>query len=234
MQINKDLIIAIDGYSACGKSTFAKSIAKELGYLYIDSGAMYRAVTLYCIYNDLIQNAKPDLQGIINALDNINISFTWNESASANEICLNGVNVEKEIRSARVSQNVSPVSTIPEVRKKLVDIQRKMSKDRRVVMDGRDIGSTVFPDADIKIFMTADLPIRTERRYKELIEKNMPADLKEVEKNLKERDFIDQNRKDSPLKKADDAIVLDNSFMTPEEQMLWFRDLLKTLFPGQQ
>lgn len=228
MQLKQNIIIAIDGYSSCGKSTFAKNIAKELDYLYIDSGAMYRAVTLYGIKNNLVKQGEVDSQGLIAALDDMVITFKKNELTGLSEICLNGIIVEKEIRSLEVSENVSPVSIISEVRRKMVALQREMAKNKGVVMDGRDIGTVVFPDAEIKIFMTADVHIRAERRFKELIEKNIPANFQEVEKNIRTRDYIDENREDSPLRKADDAILLDNSSMTPEEQMLWFRKLIKS------
>lgn len=226
--MEKKFIIAIDGYSSCGKSTFAKSIAKELKYVYIDSGAMYRAVTLYCINNNLVKNGNVDYKGIIASLDNIVISFSRNEISGLSETCLNGEIVETQIRTLEVSQYVSQISTISEVRRKMVRLQREMSKNKGVVMDGRDIGTVVFPDADIKIFMTADTFIRAKRRYKELIEKNIPANFEEVEKNIRERDYIDENREDSPLKKADDAILLDNSHMTVEEQMKWFKKLIQS------
>jgi len=226
MNLSQKLIIAIDGYSSSGKSSFAKNIAKELGYVYIDTGAMYRAVTLYCLNNNLAKNGNLNRKGIISSLDKIHISFVMNQQTGFSEVCLNGNNVESEIRSLEVSQNVSQVSCISEVRKKMVSLQREMGTEKGIVMDGRDIGTVVFPEADIKIFLTADPHIRATRRFKELQGKKIPAKPEEIEKNIRERDHIDETRDDSPLKKADNAVVLDNSFMTPEEQMDWFRKIL--------
>ena len=222
---NKDLIIAIDGYSACGKSTFAKAIAKELRYTYIDSGAMYRAVTLYCLNNEIIQANLVDLKELKNKLPNINIEFKFNHKLNRYDTYLNNENVEEEIRSVNVSDNVSPVSKIKEVRAKLVEIQRNLSTNKRVVMDGRDIGSVVFPNADIKIFLTASVAVRARRRYDEMISKGLDVSFQDVEKNITERDYIDENRDISPLKKALDAIILDNSNMNVDEQMEWFKEI---------
>ncbi len=221
------LTIAVDGYSSCGKSTFAKRIAEELGYIYIDSGAMYRAVTLYCIEQGLIRNGKVDETGLVSVLGKVAIDFTEDNTPGRYLVRLNGRIVEDEIRSMKVSDLVSPVSRIGEVRAKMVGLQRSIQGENGVVMDGRDIGTVVFPDADIKIFMTADPHIRAERRYLELKEKGVPASLEKVEQNIRERDDIDENRSISPLKKAADALVLDNSHMNVEEQMEWFRNLLK-------
>ncbi len=221
------LTIAVDGYSSCGKSTFAKRIAEELGYIYIDSGAMYRAVTLYCLEQGLIRNGKVDETGLVSVLGKVDIDFTADNTQGRYLVRLNGRIVEEEIRSMKVSDLVSPVSKIGEVRAKLVGLQRSIQGENGVVMDGRDIGTVVFPDADIKIFMTADPHIRAERRYLELKEKGVPASLEKVEQNIRERDDIDENRLISPLKKAADALVLDNSHMNVEEQMEWFRNLLK-------
>ncbi len=222
---NKDLIIAIDGYSACGKSTFAKAIAKELRYTYIDSGAMYRAVTLYCLNNEIIQANLVDLKELKNKLPNINIESKFNHKLNRYDTYLNNENVEEEIRSVNVSDNVSPVSKIKEVRAKLVEIQRNLSTNKRVVMDGRDIGSVVFPNADIKIFLTASVAVRARRRYDEMISKGLDVSFQDVEKNITERDYIDENRDISPLKKALDAIILDNSNMNVDEQMEWFKEI---------
>jgi len=227
MNLSQKLIIAIDGYSSSGKSSFAKNIAKEFGYVYIDTGAMYRAVTLFCLNNKLAQNGNVNKQGIISSLDKIHVSFTMNEQTGFSEVCLNDNNVEKQIRGLEVSENVSQVSQISEVRRKMVSLQREMGINRGIVMDGRDIGTVVFPEADIKIFMTADPHIRALRRFRELQEKQIPANMEEVEKNIRERDHIDETRADSPLKKADDAVILDNSFMTPDEQLVWFRTIYK-------
>ncbi len=225
--IQHKIIIAIDGYSSCGKSTFAKAIAKHLGYAYIDTGAMYRAATLFALNNQLITGKEVNEKGLIEKLDEINIHFEYDKNTQTNTTFLNGINVEREIRSLRVSNVVSPVSVIKEVRHKLVKLQQEMGIKKGIVMDGRDIGTTVFPNAELKIFMTASSQIRAERRYKEMIEKGDQVDFDEIKKNIEERDYIDENREESPLRKADDAIILDNSAMTPDEQMEWFLDLLK-------
>lgn len=226
---SENLVIALDGFSSTGKSTFAKAIAEKLGLLYVDSGAMYRAVTLWALQNDAVKEGSPDEAEIISNLDSLEIRFKNKDGNS--RLFLNGEDCEEDIRSMEVSKLVSPVSKIPEVRKKMVEQQRKMSENRSVIMDGRDIGTVVFPYADIKIFMTADPEIRAERRFKELKEKGKQADLQEVVRNINERDHIDQTREVSPLKKADDAVVLDNSHMTPEEQMKWFLNSFKEILP---
>ncbi len=227
----ENLIIAVDGFSSTGKSSFAKTIAERLELLYIDSGAMYRAVTLWAIRNDAINNdGTPGEDKIISNLDSLVIEFKQSGDSVSSRLFINGEDCEEEIRSMKVSALVSPVSKIPEVRERMVEMQRSMSENRSVIMDGRDIGTVVFPDADIKIFMTADPLIRAERRFKELKEKGQQAELHEVLKNINERDHIDQNREVSPLKKADDAVVLDNSHMTPDEQMKWFMRTFKEKF----
>lgn len=226
-QQKRKLIIAIDGYSSCGKSTFAKAIAKELNYTYIDSGAMYRAVTYYSLKKGLINGDKIDIQQLQDQIDKINIRFVFNEEWSRYETYLSGINIEDDIRDIEVSEHVSYISKVKKVREKMVQIQREMGKNKKIVMDGRDIGTVVFPDADIKIFMTAAADIRGERRYKELIEKGLDVRFDEVMANISQRDTIDENRKESPLRKAADAIVLDNSHMTPDEQLVWFRDFFK-------
>jgi len=208
------LIIAIDGFSSCGKSTFAKAIAQKMGYAYIDTGAMYRAVALFALQNGMI--------ALIDRLDDIHISFRRNSETNENETFLNGLCVERDIRTIAVSEAVSEISAIKEVRHKLVSLQKAMGKDKSIVMDGRDIGTNVSPDADIKIFMTASVEIRTQRRYDELVQKGMSASWNEIAQNIAKRDHIDQTREESPLRQAPDAIVLDNSNMTPAEQMLWF------------
>ena len=223
----KDLIIAIDGYSACGKSTFAKAIARKLHYTYIDSGAMYRAVTLYSLRNKITQDKLVDLVKLKKSLDEINIEIKYNQNLDSFDTYLNNENVEEDIRSVVVSNHVSPVSKIKEVREKLVQIQRRLGKDKKIVMDGRDIGSVVFPEADIKIFLTASLAVRAKRRFDEMTEKGLNITYKEIEKNILERDFIDANREISPLTKAADAIILDNSNMTVEQQMDWFKEIIK-------
>ncbi len=224
---SESLTIAVDGYSSCGKSTFAKRIAEALGYVYIDSGAMYRAFTLYCLDEDIIHGGTIDEHRLKESLEKVNIDFVNEEAHGSFQVRLNGKIVEDRIRTMEVSQYVSPVSRIGEVREKMVGLQRSMGKKGGVVMDGRDIGTVVFPDADLKIFMTADRHIRAQRRFHELQEKGVKADLDEVEQNISERDHIDETRAISPLKKAGDAVVLDNSHMTVDEQMDWFMDLFK-------
>lgn len=220
------IIIAIDGHSSCGKSTLAKQIAQALGYVYVDTGAMYRAVTLFAIRNNLIKNGTPDKEALISSLNDIKLSFELNDD-NLPEIVLNGENVEKQIRSMEVSGLVSPVSVISEVRRYLVQQQREIAKNKGVVMDGRDIGTVVFPNAELKIFLTASPEVRAERRYKELIEKGTPASYEDVLANLQERDYIDSNRDDSPLKQADDAVLFDNSNLTREEQFNETMQLVK-------
>ena len=212
----KDITIAIDGFSSCGKSTLAKALAAKIGYRYIDSGAMYRAVTLYFIDQNI---GYQDTDSILKALDEIHITFEVNPETGLSETYLNGQNIEKEIRTMRVSSQVSPVSAIKEVRTSMVDLQRKAGVGNRIVMDGRDIGTNVFPDAALKIFMTADPQVRAQRRFKELCEKGTPTDIELVFENLQSRDFADSHRKENPLTQAKDAIVLDNSELTPDQQL---------------
>lgn len=220
------IIIALDGNSSCGKSTYAKLIASDLGYSYIDSGAMYRAVTLAAMEAGLFDKTDaPPVEEIEALLDRIELKIKFNPEKKRTEIFMNGRMIEDMIRRMDVSEHVSYIAAISAVRRKMVEYQRLLGKDKGVVMDGRDIGTVVFPDAAIKIFLTASLEVRAERRFRELIEKGMAAEFNEVLKNLEKRDQIDSNREDSPLKKADDAILLDNSEMTLEQQMVWFRDL---------
>ncbi len=226
----QDLVIAIDGHSSGGKSSYAKTIAKELGITYVDSGAMYRAVTLYAMENNLIRDGIIDEQEIVRQLDSISIEIIFNPEKARYETWMNGKNIEDDIRTVTVSSYVSPVSKIREIRETLVDLQREMARDKGVVMDGRDIGTVVFPDADIKIYLTAKPEIRAQRRYDELKEKGMDASYDEIHENIMDRDHQDSTRDISPLKKAEDAIELDNSSMTPEEQMVWFMDLLEKKF----
>lgn len=214
MNVRK-IVIAIDGYSACGKSTTAKQVAAVLGYRYIDTGAMYRAVTLSFLDHHV---ALTNPREVVRALDDIHISFVVN-SKNQSETFLNGQNVEKKIRSMRVSERVSEVSTIREVRERMVELQRKMGKEKGLVMDGRDIGTTVFPQAELKVFMTADMLIRAFRRQKELLERDQLVDLDEVLENLARRDQIDTTRKESPLRQADDALVIDTTNITLDEQV---------------
>jgi cytidylate kinase len=224
--MEKRLIIAIDGYSSCGKSTFAKAIAKELNYIYIDSGAMYRAVTLYCIRRNFISEGYLNIPAILSQLENIHIDFVYNPDLTEYETFLNSGNVEKEIRSMEVTSHVSRISQIPEVRARMVELQRQIGAARGIVMDGRDIGTVVFPDADIKIFMTASVDIRAKRRYDELKGKVVTVDFEEIKSNIIARDIADENRDISPLRRADDAIILDNSRMTVSEQMLWIKQTI--------
>jgi cytidylate kinase len=217
-------IITIDGWSACGKSTLAKQLAKELGFVYIDSGAMYRAITLYFLRNHIDWT---DTSEVNEALKNINIEFHFNDKSQQSEIFLNDENVEWLIRDLVIAEKVSEVAAIREVRSFAVEQQQRMGNDRCIVMDGRDIGTTVFPDAEVKIFMTADSGTRVERRFKELFEKNPNITLEEVKANLAMRDYIDSNREVSPLRKADDAILLDNTNLTMEEQLDFALKLVK-------
>ncbi|WP_445957160.1 (d)CMP kinase [Yeosuana sp.] len=217
MSQNK-IIIAIDGYSSTGKSTVAKQLAKHLGYVYIDSGAMYRAITYFAMTNGFIDSQKFDVEGLISKLDTIHISFIFNKDLGFAEVYLNDVNVEKEIRTLEVSDFVSQVAAIPQVRKQLVKQQKQLGKQKGIVMDGRDIGTVVFPNAELKIFMTASAETRALRRYDELKAKGDDVTYEAVLKNVQERDFIDTTRKDSPLYKAEDAIEIENSHMTIEEQ----------------
>jgi len=218
---DKKLIIAIDGHSSCGKSTVAKDLAKKINYTYIDSGAMYRVVTLFAMRNNLIQDEKVDENKLAHLIDQVSISFDFNTEKQRHETYLNGELVEDEIRRLDVSNNVSLIAKIKFVREKMVAFQRELSKEGGVIMDGRDIGTVVFPNAELKIFMTADVEVRAIRRYKELKEKGDDISLDEIRENVKKRDFIDENRDESPLRKADDAVVLNNSHMTPAEQLDW-------------
>ena len=215
----KKIVIAIDGFSSTGKSTIARQLAKELNYIYVDTGAMYRAVTFFALENDLIGEDFFHSEKLIDRLDEINITFKYNKNLGFAEVYLNGKNIEKDIRTLRVSKYVSPVATISEVRQKLVEQQQLMGKDKGIVMDGRDIGTVVFPDAELKIFMTASAETRAKRRYKELLERGHNLSYDEVLENVTTRDRIDSTREDSPLVKAEDAIEIDNSDLTIEAQL---------------
>lgn len=221
----KKITIAIDGYSSCGKSTMAKDLAKEIGYIYVDTGAMYRSVTLYALRNNLF-NADGSIreQELQEQMKNINISFQFNKETGRPDTYLNGENVENEIRTMEVSSHVSPIATLPFVRKALVEQQQRMGAEKGIVMDGRDIGTVVFPDAELKIFVTASAEVRAQRRYDELKAKGMEADFADILKNVQERDYIDSHRETSPLRKADDALELDNSKLTIAEQKQWLYD----------
>ena len=218
--LNK-IIIAIDGHSSCGKSTVAKEIARKLNYIFIDSGAMYRAVTLYCLRHNLINNGIVNIPELRASLRKIKVSFRFNIETNHNDTWLNGENVEQEIRLLTVSQNVSPVAAVAEVRHLLVALQQEMGKSKGIVMDGRDIGTVVFPDAELKIFMTAQPNVRARRRFDELTAKGEKVSYEEIRANIIERDRYDETRQESPLRMAENAIVLDNSYMTREEQLDW-------------
>ena len=218
----KKITIAIDGFSSCGKSTMAKDLAREIGYIYIDSGAMYRAVTLYCLENGLfLADGQIDTARLEREMDSIRISFRLNPQTGRPDTYLNGQNVEDRIRTMEVSARVSPVSALPFVRQALVARQQEMGREKGIVMDGRDIGTTVFPDAELKVFVTAAPEIRARRRYDELKAKGQPADYDDILANVKQRDDIDQHRAVSPLRRADDALLLDNGSMTIAEQKAW-------------
>ncbi len=225
--MDKRLIIAIDGYSSCGKSTFARLIAKELNYIFIDSGAMYRAVTLYCMRRKYVSLTNVNTAAIISELKDIHIDFVFNPDINEYETFLNSENVEKEIRNMDVTAHVSRISQIAEVRERLVELQRHIGVSKGIVMDGRDIGTVVFPDADIKIFMTASVDIRARRRHLELKSKGVNIDFEEVKRTIIARDIADENRDISPLRRADDAIILDNSRMTVDDQMIWINEIIE-------
>ena len=224
MENNKKIVIAIDGFSSCGKSTFAKAIAARLGYIFIDTGAMYRAVTLYALEQGAIVDGKVDEAAVVTLLPEVNISFKFNAERGASDVYVNGELAEGKIRTIEVSNCVSSVSSIREVREKLVAMQQQMGRERGVVMDGRDIGTVVFPDAELKIFMTAEPKVRAERRYAELTAKGDKVTMEEILENVISRDKADMERAISPLRQAEDAVVLDNSYMSVEEQMAWFME----------
>ena len=221
----KKITIAIDGFSSCGKSTMAKDLAKKLGYVYVDTGAMYRAVTLYAMRNGLF-NADGSVKtaDLERQMSKINITFKLNKTAERPDTYLNNELVENDIRTLEVSNHVSQIAAVPFVREAMVTQQQRMGKDKGVVMDGRDIGTTVFPEAELKVFVTASAEVRAQRRYDELKEKGMPADFNDILKNVQERDYIDSHREVSPLRKAPDAIELDNSHMTIAEQSAWLME----------
>ena len=229
----KKITIAIDGHSSCGKSTMAKDLAREVGYVYVDTGAMYRSVTLYALRNGIFKEVRGEGQEVREVIDeealrqqmtNIQISFKFNAETGRPDTYLNGELVEHDIRTMEVSNHVSPIATLGFVREAMVAQQQQMGKDKGVVMDGRDIGTVVFPDAELKVFVTASAKVRAQRRYDELKGKGMEADFDEILKNVEERDYIDSHREVSPLRKADDAIELDNSNMTIAEQKQWLMD----------
>lgn len=221
----KKIVIAIDGYSSCGKSTMAKDLAREVGYIYVDTGAMYRAVTLFAMRNGVFDaEGNIDEARLKALLPDVKLTFKLNSETKLPEVCLNGECVERDIRTLEVSQHVSPIAALPFVREKLVEQQQAMGKEKGIVMDGRDIGTVVFPDAELKIFVTASAEIRAQRRFKELEAKGMPADFDEILQNVEQRDYIDTHRETSPLRQADDALVLDNSHLTIAEQKVWLME----------
>jgi cytidylate kinase len=223
------ITVAIDGYSSCGKSTLAKALAQKLHYNYIDTGAMYRAVTLYCLRNNIISDSIIDLPKLFSELKNIQVSFAYNTLTKTSEVLLNNEHVEKEIRMMEVANHVSAISSIKEVREKMVVLQRQMGKDKGVIMDGRDIGTHVFPDAELKLFMTADNDVRTQRRLDELSSKGEYHTFADVKHNLEKRDHDDSTRKESPLLQAEDAVVLDNTDISKEEQLEFVIKLINDL-----
>jgi len=231
MDNDKKIIIAIDGHSSSGKSTVAKELAKKLAYVYVDSGAMYRAVTLYCLRNRLVKDGEVLEDELKKHMNSISISFVMNPDTKIADTFLNGQNVEEEIREIEVSDMVSPVSKIGFVREAMVKLQREFGRDKGIVMDGRDIGTVVYPDAELKIFMTASQEVRARRRYDELRGKGSEVSYEEILENVRSRDHIDSNREHSPLKKADDAVLLDNSKMNREEQLEWIINLINSKFP---
>lgn len=221
----KKIVIAIDGYSSCGKSTMAKDLAREVGYIYVDTGAMYRAVTLFAMRNGVFDaEGNIDEARLKALLPDVKLTFKLNSETKLPELCLNGECVERDIRTLEVSQHVSPIAALPFVREKLVEQQQAMGKEKGIVMDGRDIGTVVFPDAELKIFVTASAEIRAQRRFKELEAKGMPTNFDEILQNVEQRDYIDTHRETSPLRQADDALVLDNSHLTIADQKVWLME----------
>jgi CMP/dCMP kinase len=230
--MDNKLIIAIDGYSSCGKSTFAKAIAGKLNYIYIDSGAMYRAVTLYCMRKGYTGRGELNMKSILAEIKDIHICFVYNSDILEYETFLNSENVEREIRGVEVSSYVSRISQIAEVRSHLVELQRQIGVFKGIVMDGRDIGTVVFPDADLKIFMTASIEIRSKRRFDELRSKGIEVEFEDIRRNIIARDIADENRDISPLRRAEDAILLDNSRMTVAQQMEWVMKIIRDKLNG--
>ena len=225
--MQKKITIAIDGFSSCGKSTLAKQLAKKLDYIYVDTGAMFRAVALYCLNNGLVNESAEEVYKIKDFVDDMKIGFVYNAEKKSSEITLDGKNIENEIRNLTIGKIVTKISGIKEVRAKLAKIQIEIGKNKGVVMDGRDIGTVIFPDAELKLFMTADTEVRIKRRYNELIAKGQKVTLNEVRENLQLRDYDDTHRKESPLKRADDAIVLDNTNLTITDQLIMIEALAK-------
>ena len=228
--MNKKIIIAIDGFASTGKSTLAKRLAEYLNYIYVDSGSMYRAITYYALINNYLPFSDDNLTDFSNELLSVKLNFIFNNDLGYSEIFLNGVNIEKEIRSIEVSNHVSSVATISFIRKHMVNLQKELSLNKGVVMDGRDIGSVVFPNAELKLFLNASAEVRARRRHSEYIKRNINVDYSEVLNNLQSRDLDDSNRQDSPLIVANDAIEIDNSSMTIDEQLILVKNILKDKF----
>ena len=232
--MEKKIIVAIDGHSSCGKSTMAKALAQKVGYIYVDTGAMYRAVTLFALRNDMFDaEGQPKAEELEKAMADVNISFVLDEETRLPLVCLNGEVVESEIRSLTVSSRVSPIAALPFVRAALTQAQQRMGLEKGIVMDGRDIGTVVFPDAELKVFVTASAEVRAQRRYLELTAKGDNVNFDDILRNVQERDYIDSHREVAPLRQAEDALLLDNSELTREEQMQWLLDTFKRVVECQ-
>ena len=228
--MNKNIIIAIDGFASTGKSTLAKCLANYLNYIYVDSGSMYRAITYYALVNNYLPFSKRNLKDFFKVLADVKLNFIFNENLGYSEIYLNNINIEKEIRSILVSNHVSSVATISFIRKHMVNLQKEMSLNKGVVMDGRDIGTVVFPNAELKLFLNASAEVRAERRHSEYVKQGVKVNYEEVLNNLRSRDLDDSSRTDSPLIVADDAIEIDNSFLSMEDQIIFVKKILKDKF----
>lgn len=232
--MEKKIIVAIDGHSSCGKSTMAKALAQKVGYIYVDTGAMYRAVTLFALRNDMFDaEGQPKVEELEKAMADVNVSFVLDEETKLPLVCLNGEVVESEIRSLTVSSRVSPIAALPFVRAALTQAQQRMGLEKGIVMDGRDIGTVVFPDAELKVFVTASAEVRAQRRYLELTAKGDSVNFDDILRNVQERDYIDSHREVAPLRQAEDALLLDNSELTREEQMQWLLDTFKRVVECQ-
>ena len=232
--MEKKIIVAIDGHSSCGKSTMAKALAQKVGYIYVDTGAMYRAVTLFALRNDMFDaEGQPKAEELEKAMADVNVSFVLDEETKLPLVCLNGEVVESEIRSLTVSSRVSPIAALPFVRAALTQAQQRMGLEKGIVMDGRDIGTVVFPDAELKVFVTASAEVRAQRRYLELTAKGDNVNFDDILRNVQERDYIDSHREVAPLRQAEDALLLDNSELTREEQMQWLLDTFKRVVECQ-
>ena len=232
--MEKKIIVAIDGHSSCGKSTMAKALAQKVGYIYVDTGAMYRAVTLFALRNNMFDaEGQPKAEELEKAMADVNVSFVLDEETKLPLVCLNGEVVESEIRSLTVSSRVSPIAALPFVRAALTQAQQRMGLEKGIVMDGRDIGTVVFPDAELKVFVTASAEVRAQRRYLELTAKGDEVCFDDILRNVQERDYIDSHREVAPLRQAEDALLLDNSELTREEQMQWLLDTFKRVVECQ-